>query len=86
MEPGSYRAQDFVEVHETDGDRDGLQEDRRQDREPEALDGDGEGHGAARRGLRGLRSAEVGEALGAERAGRMKLCGGREGAAGRRSR
>lgn len=40
----SYRVQDSVEVHETDGDRDGLQEDRRERDEPQTLERDGNGH------------------------------------------
>lgn len=34
----SYRVQDFVEVHKTDGNRDGLEEDRCECNEPQTLE------------------------------------------------
>lgn len=40
----SYRAQDFVEVHEADGHRHRLQQDRRQGDEPQTLEGHRHGH------------------------------------------
>lgn len=40
----SYRAQNSVEVHEADGHRHRLQQDRRQRDEPETLQGHRHGH------------------------------------------
>lgn len=40
----SYRVQDFVEVHKTDGNRDGLEEDRCECNEPQTLERNWNGH------------------------------------------
>lgn len=43
LEPATYRVEDSAEVHEADGDCDGLQEDSGEDDEPQSLDGQNHG-------------------------------------------